>query len=160
MNSILFATDGSPSAQKALGEAIQLAKDTGALLRVLTVWQIPIITGFGYGPVACVPQQIEEEKHRARAVAEAAAQAASDAGLAATYEVVEGQPAAQICAFASQHDVQMIVLGAHGWGAFKRFLTGSVSTRVLHDAPCPVLVVRMQEHELLAHERERLAAVS
>jgi len=36
----------------------------------------------------------------------------------------------------------MIVIGAHGWGAFRRVVFGSVSLGVLHDAPCPVLVAR------------------
>ena len=39
-------------------------------------------------------------------------------------------------------DAAMIVVGAHGWGAFKRLVFGSVSLGVLHEAPCPVLVVR------------------
>jgi nucleotide-binding universal stress UspA family protein len=47
----------------------------------------------------------------------------------------------------------VIVLGAHGWGALKRIVFGSVSTAVLHSAPCPVLVVRdeadEEEHELV-----------
>jgi nucleotide-binding universal stress UspA family protein len=34
----------------------------------------------------------------------------------------------------------MIVVGAHGWGAVKRLVFGSVSLGVLHEAPCPVLV--------------------
>jgi nucleotide-binding universal stress UspA family protein len=36
----------------------------------------------------------------------------------------------------------MIVIGAHGWGAVRRLMHGSVSSAVMHDAPCPVLVVR------------------
>jgi nucleotide-binding universal stress UspA family protein len=48
----------------------------------------------------------------------------------------------------------VIVLGAHGWGALKRIVFGSVSTAVLHSAPCPVMVVRdeaeVTEHELVA----------
>jgi nucleotide-binding universal stress UspA family protein len=46
------------------------------------------------------------------------------------------------------------VIGAHGWGAFERLVFGSVSTGVLHHAPCPVLVVRdTEQSERAAGER-------
>ena len=54
---------------------------------------------------------------------------------------------------ASEHDAQLIVVGSHGWGAARRFLSGSVSTGLVHSAPCPVLVVRPGEHTV-----ERAAA--
>jgi len=160
MKSILFATDGSPSAQKALGEAIELAKDTGSELHVLTVWRVPVLTGYGYTPAAYVPELVEDEKRRALQVARAAVAAAEEAGAPATYELREGDAAAEICAFALENHVRMIVMGAHGWGAFRRLLVGSVSTRVLHDAPCPVLVVRMQEHELLREAAKTATAAA
>jgi Universal stress protein family. len=50
VNTILLATDGSPSAQAATVEAIELASATGWSLRVLTVWQTPVLTSFGYAP--------------------------------------------------------------------------------------------------------------
>jgi nucleotide-binding universal stress UspA family protein len=164
MKTILFATDGSPSAGKALDEAIELAKDGGSEICVLTVWRVPVITGYGYTPVmAAVPELIEEEKSRALEVARAAVAVAEAAGVSASCEVREGvEPATEICAYAAEHHVSMIVMGAHGWGTFKRLLVGSVSTRVLHEAPCPVLVVRMTDHELVAHahEQEHVAAAS
>jgi nucleotide-binding universal stress UspA family protein len=46
----------------------------------------------------------------------------------------------QICAAVT--DADLIVLGAHGWEQLKQLLFGSMSSGVLHDAPCPVLVVR------------------
>jgi nucleotide-binding universal stress UspA family protein len=48
----------------------------------------------------------------------------------------------EICSAAAQHQARMIVIGAHGWGAVRRLMHGSVSSAVMHDAPCPVLVVR------------------
>ncbi len=146
MQPILFATDGSPSAQKALAEAIRLAKDAGSALEVLTVWQIPIVTAYGYTP-SVGPEVIEDEQRRARVVAEAAVKTAEEAGVAATSEIREGDASQEICAAAREHDARLVVIGAHGWGAFKRWIMGSVSTRVVHEAPCPVLVVRMHEEE-------------
>jgi nucleotide-binding universal stress UspA family protein len=70
------------------------------------------------------------------------------AGLAPTFgpmidtkgHIEVGQPADEIL-FAAR-DADLIVLGARGLGPFQRLLLGSVSDRVLHHAPCPVLVVR------------------
>lgn len=150
MNTILFATDGSPSAQKALGEAVELAKLTGWRLRVLSVWQTPTITGYGYVP-AYTSEIADAAKQQATEVASAAVSAAAGAGVDATGEVRNGIPAIEICKAAREPVTRLIVMGAHGWGSFKRVLFGSVSNHVLHDAPCPVLVVRMTESEL---ERE------
>jgi nucleotide-binding universal stress UspA family protein len=50
-------------------------------------------------------------------------------------------PVDQILQLADERDAALIVLGSHGWGAIKRMWFGSVSTRVLHDAHRPVLVV-------------------
>lgn len=154
MNTILFATDGSPSAQKALHEAIELAKETGWRLRVLTVWQTPLLAAYGYTPAAYVPELADAERDHASDVARAAVATAAQAGVEATAETREGSPAVEICDAAAETGARLIVLGAHGWGALKRVLFGSVSTHVMHSAPCPVLVVRMTDGEFAqAHER-------
>ena len=44
----------------------------------------------------------------------------------------------------------MIVVGAHGWGPIRRLWHGSVSIAVLHEAHCPVLVVRGGSNVLAA----------
>jgi nucleotide-binding universal stress UspA family protein len=53
-----------------------------------------------------------------------------------------GNPAEEIMAVASKHQVNLIVMGAKGLDAVSRFLIGSVSTRVVQHAKCSVLVVR------------------
>lgn len=53
-----------------------------------------------------------------------------------------GRPANEILALAKRKKVDLIVTGAKGIGAISRALLGSVSTRVVHHAPCSVLVVR------------------
>jgi nucleotide-binding universal stress UspA family protein len=156
VNTILFATDGSPSAQKALHEAIELAKATGWRLRVLTVWQAPLLAAYGYTPAAYVPELADAEREHATEVARAAVAAAVQAGIDATAETREGSPAVEICEAAAEMGARLIVLGAHGWGAVKRVLFGSVSTHVMHTAPCAVLVVRMTDGEF-AHAQERAA---
>ena len=145
VNTILLATDGSPSAQAATAEAIELASAAGWPLRVLTVWQTPVLTSFGYTPALYDPKLTELEKEHATEVATSAAALAHEAGVEATFELEQGFPADTICAVAAELQPKLIVMGAHGWGALRRIVFGSVSNAVLHHAPSPVLVVRMTE---------------
>ena len=73
--------------------------------------------------------------------------AAYGAGVTATSSTRRGFPPTEICAAAEELDAKLIVMGAHGWGALKRFIFGSVSNGVLHNASCSVLVVRMEADE-------------
>lgn len=149
MNTILLATDGSVSARAATAEAIELAKATGWTLHVLTVWDLPFVAGYGYAPGSYVPVQElceAEEEHAAEVVAKAI-EAAAKAGVTATSSIRKGYAAEEICEAAEELSAAVVVMGAHGWGAFKRLVFGSVSTGVLHHAKCPVLVVRTEETE-------------
>jgi nucleotide-binding universal stress UspA family protein len=47
-----------------------------------------------------------------------------------------------ICERAEELSVDVVVVGSRGRGAIRRALLGSVSSHVVHNAPCPVLVVR------------------
>lgn len=146
MKTILLATDGSPSAAKATDVAIELAGALGAALRVICIWRMPVYD-YGYVPMQHAPELVDAQRERAAGVARQAVEQAQKAGVVATAEIHEGLPAAEICDAAEEEGVDMIVLGAHGWGAMKRFLIGSVSTAVLHGAHCPVLVVRGEATE-------------
>jgi nucleotide-binding universal stress UspA family protein len=140
MKTIVLATDGSPSAVQATAVAIELAAASDAPLHVVTAWSIAL-TSYGFAPLLEVPEVMEAERANAQeAVAKAVAQAKA-AGLDATFEVREGYPVEEICAAARELDASLVVVGARGWGRLKRLVFGSVSTGVLHHAPCPVLVV-------------------
>jgi nucleotide-binding universal stress UspA family protein len=52
--------------------------------------------------------------------------------------VLEGDPTRSIVEFASSEHCDLIVMPTHGYGPFRRFLLGSVTAKVLHDAICPV----------------------
>jgi nucleotide-binding universal stress UspA family protein len=160
VNTILLSTDGSPSAQAATREAIDLASAAGWTLRVLAVWQTPVLTSFGYTPSLYDPKLVELEKEHATEVAKSAAALAHEAGVEATFEVRQGFPADTICAVAAELQPKLIVMGAHGWGAFKRIVFGSVSSTVLHHASSPVLIVRMTEEEAEAASRESAVSVA
>ena len=59
-------------------------------------------------------------------------------GMNVRLELLEGEPARRIVEFAHEEDIGLIVMPTHGYGSFRRFILGSVTAKVLHDANCPV----------------------
>lgn len=140
MNTIVLATDGSRTAESATAAAIAEAKTRDATLVVVTVWDV-LYSQFGFPVGAVLPDLDQVEQEQAEKVAAAAAEQARAAGLHPRIVTRRGNAVEQICAVAAERQAQLIVLGMHGWGAFRRMVFGSVSTGVVHHAPCPVLVV-------------------
>ncbi len=60
-------------------------------------------------------------------------------GVSATRVLRDGFPSEEIVEFAAERKVDLIVMPTHGYGPFRRFLLGSVVSKVLHDSPVPVL---------------------
>lgn len=142
MKPILLATDGSPSAEAATLEAIELAQAFGTTLVVASVAHVvlPAYGGYyGYGEIAADLHKVETQ-HVTEVLAATRARV-EDAGVACETVALDGPTAEEICRTAGSHHARLIVIGAHGWGRLGRMIHGSVSTAVLHDAPCPVLVV-------------------
>jgi nucleotide-binding universal stress UspA family protein len=147
---ILFATDGSPSAAEAQREAFELARALGAPLVVVSVAHavLPAVGSSAYGYSNVVAELTEAEHKRLAKLLASVADIAEAAGVSCTTVAADGFVVEEICRRASDYDAQLIVVGSHGWGAAKRFLSGSVSTGLVHQAPCPVLVVRAPQRAL------------
>jgi nucleotide-binding universal stress UspA family protein len=142
MKSIVLATDGSPSAAEATLHAVELARTLNAPLVAVAVEDVNVPTYGYYGYADLVTEMRSIEKARVDETLAQAKAVATDAGVPCEVVHVTGPVAEAICKSASAHDAQMIVIGAHGWGAVGRLWHGSVSMAVLHEAHCPVLVVR------------------
>jgi nucleotide-binding universal stress UspA family protein len=158
MKPVLLATDGSPTAEQAAASATELARLLETELVVVTVWNIPYpAVAFG-SPVPMngeLAKLSEEEARRANAQASTRAE---EAGVETRSLVLRGSPVEEICLAAESTDAQLLVLGSHGWGVVRRALFGSVSTGVLHRAPCPVLVVPPHDGEQSTHAPLRAVA--
>ena len=141
---ILFATDGSPSAEEAQREAFELAERLDAPLLVVSVVHaaVPAVGYAGYGYSNIVAELTEAEHHRVTALLASVAETAEAEGVHCSTIAAHGFAVEEICKKANEYDAQLIVVGSHGWGPARRFLSGSVSTGLVHSAPCPVLVVR------------------
>jgi nucleotide-binding universal stress UspA family protein len=147
---VLIATDGSDLAVHAARRGLELltAPTTLTVLAVLT--EVPGDEAGGFeGPVETPEEQEIEWRQEQSAAHDAvgttlAAIARSDA----TERVEVGDPGGVIVAVAREIDADVVVLGSHGRGVFKRVVLGSVSEHVLRHAPCPVLVIRQgAEHD-------------
>ncbi|HXK14685.1 MAG TPA: universal stress protein [Gaiellaceae bacterium] len=142
MKPIVLATDGSPSAAEATLQAIELARALDAPLVAVAVEHVdvPAYGYYGYADLVSEMTKIERE-HVAETLAQAQA-VATEAGIPCEVVHAIGPTAEAICTAARKWNAQMIVIGAHGWGALGRLWHGSVSMAVTHEAHCPVLVVR------------------
>jgi len=69
----------------------------------------------------------------------------------------EGEPSAEIIRAATDENADLIMIATHGYGAFRRFLLGSVAAKVLNDAHIPVLTAA--HVEVPADEAERIKSI-
>lgn len=148
---ILFATDGSPCASDAQREAIELASLLGAPLVVVSMVRPPLPPPAGYrarGYSNVVAAATKAEHERLEKLLASVAETADQLGVSCSTVVADGLIVEGICQRAGAYDARLIIVGSHGWGAARRLFSGSVSTGLVHLAPCPVLVVRdsLQAH--------------
>jgi nucleotide-binding universal stress UspA family protein len=134
---VLYATDGSENARTAAEWLNGFPLPPAS--RILTVAVVTLPPSALDIPT--VRAYYDDLRTAAGAVVEQ-----SRASLARRWEtstrVIEGEPREEIPRVAEEWGADLVVLGARGLGAVKGWLLGSVSTAVVHHAPCPVLVVK------------------
>jgi universal stress protein A len=136
IRTILHPTDFSPSSQAAFRFAESLARQHGAKLIVLHVSQ----TYPGVGGE--VPEESLSESAR---VGMEAIQP-SDPNLQLERLFLAGPTAEVIMEYAQMKACDLIVMGTHGRTGLVHALLGSVAEKVVREAPCPVLTVRVPKH--------------
>jgi nucleotide-binding universal stress UspA family protein len=138
MDSILLPVDFSERCVGAAHWARHLACQYGSKLTLLYVVVPPQLE---FGAVDIAGSMVGElcRDHAAQAVRELDEFLAADfTGLVVRRVVLEGDPAATIVDLAHQEHIKLIVMPTHGFGPFRRFILGSITAKVLHDADCPV----------------------
>jgi nucleotide-binding universal stress UspA family protein len=144
MPGILVGVDGSHHSGRALAWAIREAAQHHVRLTVMTVhpaqvrpatqvlWNVPELAEDWRG---------EEELARA-AVSQFVDKVAGEVGgklPEVTVSAVIGDPAEEL--INASRDADLVVVGSRGGGGFATLLMGSVSSKVVHHAACPVVVV-------------------
>lgn len=102
-------------------------------------------SSFGAAPPELIESILANHKKFALALLDKAKDICAKHGIVAEAVTEVGDPKEAICEAVEKHNIKLLVLGSHGRGAVKRALLGSVSNYCVHNAKCPVLVVRKQE---------------
>ena len=143
IHKILVPVDFSEHSQRALDEAVSLAKHFGAEVMVFHCYVLPIpsVGSVPYGTLAperyvdavrtAAIQRVNQWRDKARAH-----------GVRAEGRVGAGNPPSEITALAEEIGADLIVIGTRGLSGLEHVLLGSVAERTIRIAPCPVLTVK------------------
>ena len=146
--SILGAIDGSDSSMKAVDYAIQLAKkQDNSRLTLLNILDMDTIKQLSSSIITAPTYGLEEYELHKKAVLEwldAIKKKCENEGIQTEIKVIGGpSPVSDsILIYAENENVDLIVVGTKGRTGFKKLLLGSVASKVVTYAHCPVLVVK------------------
>ncbi|HEY3298468.1 MAG TPA: universal stress protein [Armatimonadota bacterium] len=145
-SNILVPLDGSKFAEDALAHATGLAKVFAS--RITVIFVIEPLPAFPQpatlGIVMVMPQNMEQEIKQAEEYLACITNDLKKAGVEARLVVTEGDPAAEICDYGKENEMDLIVMSTHGRSGIRRWVYGSVAERVLREAHSPILLVRSQ----------------
>jgi nucleotide-binding universal stress UspA family protein len=138
---ILCPVDFSDYSSHSLAHAAALARWYGASLTVLHVWPLtpppPPYDELASATLLMLPEQREASLTRVRALVDTL----GEPHVKAEARLEEGSPAQVIVDVARRTHAGLLVLGTHGRSGFDRLVLGSVTEKILHRSPCPVLTV-------------------
>lgn len=137
IRSILVGLDGSPRANDVLAYAESLALLTGAKLVLFRAFDLPPDMELAW-PLSD-REVVSAMRARAQEYLSACASKLPGA-LLREVRVARGRPWEALCAAASEQNVDLIVIGSHGYDAIDH-LTGTTAAKVVNHARRPVLVV-------------------
>lgn len=140
INRILVATDFSACARRAVEYGVCVARAWSAhvdLLYVVEVWQ-----GLGFDAPFADPMLEMRRKEAAQPLGDLATRMKQD-GLDVDWHLREGIPSEQIGQAAIEQRADLVVVGTHGRTGLDHIMLGSTAERVIKQAPCPVLTVRV-----------------
>ena len=145
VKSVLTPIDFSHNADTILKSAIFVAKTFQAELHIVFVVQnFEDYSGFFVPPVhlpnleeelyASAQQQMDafiaDHKHLCE-----------EAGVSFVSRVLAGDVGEEVVKYAAQKDIQLIVMGTHGYKGLERIMFGSVAEKIVKTAPCAVLTL-------------------
>lgn len=143
---ILVPTDGSRLSDKAVREAVMLAKAGNAkllLFHVVAPYQMPVYSEGVTMPPVPRERATKSSARRATRILAAAGKRAQSAGVPVRKAwAISGSPHDAIVEIAKKRKCDLIVMASHGRRGLSRLLLGSETQAVLSRVNVPVLVVR------------------
>lgn len=145
---IMVAIDESECSRYALQWVLDNLSEMLQSSQLIVFTAIPIdFSGVYAGSYGSVPLDLitaiqDKQKKFAAALLEKAKELCAQYGVDAEAISVMGNPKEAICDAVQKYNCRLLLVGSHGRGAIQRAFLGSVSNYCLHNAKCPVLVVR------------------
>lgn len=136
---VLVPVDFSENSGKVLSHGVEMAEKFGAEVHVLFVAQIFQDYSEFFVPHMPVIQFEEELVASAREKMAAFLEENLEKSSHCLSKVLVGDPAESLLQYAKDQEMDMIVMGTHGYKGLERVLFGSVAEKVVKMAPCPVL---------------------
>jgi nucleotide-binding universal stress UspA family protein len=139
MNAIVVGTDGSPGAEAAVQKVIELVPGAGVTAHLVCAFP-------GKSTLERIGLTAKQEPADLRGVAADVLARAEhrfdEAGFTVQKYAREGDPAGAIMDVADEQDAELIVVGARGHSALRRFMLGSVTGKLAHNATKSLLIVQ------------------
>jgi nucleotide-binding universal stress UspA family protein len=140
IETILVATDFSGPSDRALGEAVSLARALGAGIEIMHVHEIALTPLPPTLDLATLPPPPEQVARTEAALAQRE-RAVAEKGVPCKSYATFGRPAEEVVRRATEVTPRMLVVGTHGHNLLRHMLMGSVAEHIVQKAPCPVMVV-------------------
>lgn len=151
MKRILVPIDGSPASEKAAKKSIEIAKQYGSEVTFISIADFRgKYTYVGDGVISLpinhsqISALILENQTK---MLDAFTSIIDSKGIEVKKVVICGVPYEEILKYANEANCDLIVMGRRGFSKIKRFFVGSVTQRIISDAPCPVLVINEDEEK-------------
>jgi nucleotide-binding universal stress UspA family protein len=149
LKKILVPIDFSDHSKKALRYALPFARQFNATLELMYVVEPTIYpSDFGFGQVGFPDVEKELHEKATLELKELIAQHVPES-LRSTAVVSTGIPFVEITTYAQAEDIDLIIVATHGRTGVEHILFGSTAEKIIRKAPCPVLVVRAEEHDFI-----------
>ncbi len=141
---ILVPTDGSDTAICGLREAIKLAKDQNAQIRIIHIVD-ELVIGSSPAYAVVMDDVIADLRAAGKSILASAQAMVKDAGITFDTQLVEafgGRAGEHILKAAQEWAADIIVCGTHGRRGLRRIVLGSDAEYLVRRAPVPILLVR------------------
>ena len=143
---ILVPIDGSEPSNAAVALALKFAQTDGSAPELVFCHVVDVAAEYRAISEAQMilgaQDMIDEDRARGEKLVEAVLKTAQDAGIHASGEILDGDPAQTIVRRAREGGFDLIVTGTHGRDGIERMFLGSTAEDVLRHASVPVLAVK------------------
>jgi nucleotide-binding universal stress UspA family protein len=142
---IMVPTDGSTCADGAVEHALDIASASGATVHAINVVDTEL---FVTAPGQMAPSgYIDTLEEKGKESVEEIATRGDAANVTVSKATAEGRPSEGILDYATENEIDLVVMGTHGRGGLDRFLLGSTTERVIRQSSFPVLAVPVADEE-------------